>query len=230
MTTKGRPAAALSLPVLGLRRTARLALLGSLVLGAASAWHWRAILDPITITATIARCPAAPLGFLAVHIVASMLFIPRTLLAIVAGLLFGMGWGIVLAASGSVAGAVAGFLELRARVSTRTAADDNRLRRFRGCWGASDARRGELGRTHSHWPRSVGAVSVDTRDCPPTSRLTGCQRFGCRPAGGPVEKLDRVHNRHVATGGKVGDAPDISSRDEIGSGTRDIPELPVTQR
>jgi len=113
VTTKSRPAATLGLPVLGLRRTARLALLGSLVLGAASAWLWRAILDPITITATIARCPAAPLGFLAVHIVASMLFIPRTLLAIVAGLLFGMGWGIVLAASGSVAGAVAGFLVAR---------------------------------------------------------------------------------------------------------------------
>jgi uncharacterized membrane protein YdjX (TVP38/TMEM64 family) len=53
------------------------------------------------------------LGFLAVHIAASLLFVPRTLLAIVAGLLFGMGWGIVWAASGSVAGAVAGFLAAR---------------------------------------------------------------------------------------------------------------------
>jgi len=83
------------------------------MVGAASAWRWRAILDPMTITAAIDRYPAAPLGFLAVHIAASLLFIPRTLLAVVAGLLFGMGWGIVWAASGSVAGAVAGFLVAR---------------------------------------------------------------------------------------------------------------------
>jgi uncharacterized membrane protein YdjX (TVP38/TMEM64 family) len=67
----------------------------------------------MTITAAIGRYPAAPLAFLAVHIAASLLFIPRTLLAIVAGLLFGMGWGIVWAATGSVAGAVAGFLVAR---------------------------------------------------------------------------------------------------------------------
>ena len=84
-----------------------------LAIGAASVWRWRAILDPTTITAAIGRYPTAPLGFLAVHIAASLLFIPRTLLAIVAGLLFGMGWGIVWAATGSVAGAVAGFLVAR---------------------------------------------------------------------------------------------------------------------
>jgi len=88
-------------------------LLGLLVVGVALAWRWRAMIDPTTITAAIGRYPAAPLGFLAVHIAASLLFIPRTLLAIVAGLLFGMGWGIVWAASGSVAGAVAGFLVSR---------------------------------------------------------------------------------------------------------------------
>jgi len=113
VTTKDRPAAALNLPAFGLRRTARLALLGLLAIGAASTWRWRNSLDPITITAAIARYPAAPLGFLAMHIAASLLFIPRTLLAIVAGLLFGMGWGIVWAASGSVAGAMAGFLVAR---------------------------------------------------------------------------------------------------------------------
>ena len=113
MTTKDRPAAALDLPILGLRRTARLALLGLLAIGAASVWRWRAVLDPMTITGAIDRYPAAPLGFLFVHIAASLLFVPRTLLAIVAGLLFGMGWGIVWAASGSVAGAVAGFLVAR---------------------------------------------------------------------------------------------------------------------
>jgi uncharacterized membrane protein YdjX (TVP38/TMEM64 family) len=113
VTTKDRPAAALDLPILGLRRTARLALLGLLVIGAASVWRWPAVLDPKTITGAIDRYPAAPLGFLFVHIAASLLFVPRTLLAIVAGLLFGVGWGIVWAASGSVAGAMAGFLVAR---------------------------------------------------------------------------------------------------------------------
>ncbi len=47
--------------------------------------------------------------FLAVHVAASLLFVPRTVLAIAAGLLFGMGWGVVWAALGSVLGAIAGF-------------------------------------------------------------------------------------------------------------------------
>ena len=113
MTTTNRPAVALDLPMPGLRRTVRLTLLGLLVIGAASVWRWRALLDPMTITGAIGRYPAAPFGFLVVHIAASLLFVPRTLLAIVAGLLFGMGWGIVWAAAGSVAGAVAGFLVAR---------------------------------------------------------------------------------------------------------------------
>lgn len=113
MTAKGTKLATLDMPPVGVRRTLRLALLGLLAIGAVSAWRWRAILDPITITAAIDRYPAAPLGFLAIHTAASLLFIPRMLLAIVAGLLFGMGWGIVWAASGSVAGAIAGFLVAR---------------------------------------------------------------------------------------------------------------------
>jgi len=113
VTAKGTPLATPDLPPLGVRRTLRLGLLGLLVIGVASAWRCREILDPMTITAAIGRYPAAPLGFLAVHTAASLLFIPRTLLAIVAGLLFGMGWGIVWAASGSVAGAMAGFLVAR---------------------------------------------------------------------------------------------------------------------
>jgi uncharacterized membrane protein YdjX (TVP38/TMEM64 family) len=67
----------------------------------------------MTITEAIDRYPAAPFGFLIVHIAASLLFVPRTLMAIVAGLLFGMGWGIVWAVTGSVAGAMAGFLVAR---------------------------------------------------------------------------------------------------------------------
>ena len=113
MTARDRGIANADLPLIGLRRASRLALLGFLTAGAVAVWHWRTVLDPATISAAIAHYPTAPLGFLAVHIAASLLFVPRTLLAIVAGLLFGVGWGIVWAASGSVAGAVAGFLAAR---------------------------------------------------------------------------------------------------------------------
>ena len=71
------------------------------------------VLDPAATAAAIARYPAAPLLFLALHIAASLIFVPRTILAIVAGLLFGIGWGILWAALGSVAGAAAGFLLAR---------------------------------------------------------------------------------------------------------------------
>jgi uncharacterized membrane protein YdjX (TVP38/TMEM64 family) len=87
--------------------------LGILILGIAAAWHWHALIGYGEIGAAIARWPAAPLVFVAVHVAASLLFVPRTLLAVVAGLLFGMGWGILWAAFGSVAGAAAGFLTAR---------------------------------------------------------------------------------------------------------------------
>src|SRR5207247_5646377 len=109
MTARGRRLANADLPLIGLRRVSRLALFAFLAAGVVAAWHWRTILDPAAISAAIARYPAAPLGFLAVHIAASLLFVPRTLLAIVAGLLFGVGWGIPWAAAGRVAGAVAGL-------------------------------------------------------------------------------------------------------------------------
>jgi uncharacterized membrane protein YdjX (TVP38/TMEM64 family) len=105
--------AATAVPLIGLSRAMRLLVLGLLTIAAMAAWHWRTVFDPIAITATVGHYPAAPLGFLAVHIAASLVFIPRTLLAIAAGLLFGTGWGIVWAELGSVAGAAAGFLLAR---------------------------------------------------------------------------------------------------------------------
>ena len=113
MTAKDKRAAAFDLSLARFHRTARLGLVGLLAIGAVSAWRWRTTLDPIAMTAALAPYPTAPLAFLALHIVASLLFIPRMPLAIVAGLLFGTGWGVVWATSGSVAGAVAGFLVAR---------------------------------------------------------------------------------------------------------------------
>jgi uncharacterized membrane protein YdjX (TVP38/TMEM64 family) len=95
------------------QRAARYFILGLLAIGAIAAWRWRAVLNPIAITTAIRSYPAAPLVFIAAHITASLVFVPRTLLAIVAGLLFGAGWGIVWGALGSVAGAAAGFLLAR---------------------------------------------------------------------------------------------------------------------
>jgi uncharacterized membrane protein YdjX (TVP38/TMEM64 family) len=96
-----------------LRCAARLLVLLLLIIGAVVAWRWRAVLDPLAITTAIARQPGAPLWFVAAHLVASLLFVPRTLLAIVAGMLFGVAWGIIWAELGGVAGAAAAFLIAR---------------------------------------------------------------------------------------------------------------------
>ena len=113
MSEENEGAVAPPFPAGGVPRAARLVLLGLLAVAAVIAWRWQAFFDPLSITAAIARYPAAPLGFLAIHIAASLLFIPRTVLAIAAGLLFGGRWGIFWAEIGSVAGAAAGFLVSR---------------------------------------------------------------------------------------------------------------------
>lgn len=95
------------------RGTTRLLVLVAVGAGIAAALHWRAVLDPLAIAAAIGRNPAAPLAFLALHLAASLLFVPRTVLAVAAGLMFGVGWGLVWAAAGSVLGAVAGFCVAR---------------------------------------------------------------------------------------------------------------------
>ena len=80
--------------------TGRLILLALLGVGIAAAWHWRGIFDPVALTKLIDGNPIAPLVFLALHIVASLVFVPRTLLALGAGFLFGMWWGALWAALG----------------------------------------------------------------------------------------------------------------------------------
>jgi uncharacterized membrane protein YdjX (TVP38/TMEM64 family) len=99
--------------LIALRRGARFVVLALIAIGVVTAWRLRAVFDPTAITTALAHYPAAPVAFIAVHIAASLVFLPRTLLAIVAGLLFGTAWGIIWAELGSVAGAAAGFLLAR---------------------------------------------------------------------------------------------------------------------
>jgi uncharacterized membrane protein YdjX (TVP38/TMEM64 family) len=70
----------------------------------------RGAIDPMAIRNMIAGHPAAPLLFIVFQVIASLVvFIPRTILGIAAGLMFGFGWGAVWAILGAEAGAAAGF-------------------------------------------------------------------------------------------------------------------------
>src|SRR5260370_150531 len=95
----------------------RLIVVVLLAAGILGAWRWRDLFDPLALTGLIGGNPLAPLAFLAMHIAGSLCFVPRTLLALGAGLVFGMWWGVLWAALGSLAGAVAGFLAARDRGS-----------------------------------------------------------------------------------------------------------------
>jgi uncharacterized membrane protein YdjX (TVP38/TMEM64 family) len=109
VTAKEKEAKAADAPLAAWRVAVRLMVLVLLAGGSTAAWHWRAAIDPVAIGAAVAAYPAAPLVFLGAHMIASLLFVPRTVLAVAAGLLFGVGWGIVWAAIGSVLGAIVGF-------------------------------------------------------------------------------------------------------------------------
>ena len=99
--------------MLGKIHVGRLVIMALLAAGSVAAWRWRSLFDPLALPALIGGKPLAPLAFLALHIAGSLFFVPRTLLALGAGLVFGMWWGILWAALGSLAGAVAGFLTAR---------------------------------------------------------------------------------------------------------------------
>lgn len=91
----------------------RLIVLALLAVGIVAAWRWRGVFDPAALVSLIDRHPLAPLVFIGLHIVASLVFVPRTLLALGAGFVFGMWWGALWAALGSLLGAIAGFLLAR---------------------------------------------------------------------------------------------------------------------
>jgi uncharacterized membrane protein YdjX (TVP38/TMEM64 family) len=100
-------------PLAALRRVGRLALPLLVIAGMGYAIANRHALDADSLAAAIGRYPAAPLVFLLVHTLASLVFFPRTVLGIAAGVLFGAWWGTLWAALGSTVGAVAGFLLAR---------------------------------------------------------------------------------------------------------------------
>ena len=100
-------------PLASFRLAGRLALVLVVLAGAAFLWARQGAGDALSIAQTIERYPAAPLVFLGVHIVASLIFFPRTVLAVAAGAMFGAWAGTLWAALGSTIGAAAGFLLAR---------------------------------------------------------------------------------------------------------------------
>jgi uncharacterized membrane protein YdjX (TVP38/TMEM64 family) len=89
-------------------------------------WLHRDRFQPAAIEAMLANNPWAPLVFIAAHIVVSLVFIPRTIMSIAAGLIFGLWWGIALTVIGSMAGALAGFAVARQLRGTPIATDGKR--------------------------------------------------------------------------------------------------------
>jgi uncharacterized membrane protein YdjX (TVP38/TMEM64 family) len=92
-----------------LRLVGRVALVLLIAAGVVFAWLYRDALDAPAIAERIRAYPLAPLWFLAAHLVASLIFFPRTVLAVAAGAVFGVVMGTVWATLGSTAGAVLGL-------------------------------------------------------------------------------------------------------------------------
>jgi uncharacterized membrane protein YdjX (TVP38/TMEM64 family) len=89
----------------GLRITALLLILG----GALAFYAERGLVEPRNLLALLSHHSWAPFAFLFVHLLASLFFVPRTLMGIAGGLLFGLWWGTALTLLGSMIGAAAGF-------------------------------------------------------------------------------------------------------------------------
>jgi uncharacterized membrane protein YdjX (TVP38/TMEM64 family) len=100
-------------PLARFRLLGRAALLLLVLAGGALAWAHRGALDAGAIAAALAQYRAAPLIFLLLQVVASLIFFPRTVLAVAAGAVFGVWGGTLWSALGSMLGAIAGFLLAR---------------------------------------------------------------------------------------------------------------------
>jgi uncharacterized membrane protein YdjX (TVP38/TMEM64 family) len=91
------------------KRVIRIVALCVLLAGIVLAVIYRDALDPDTLRRLIADNPGSPLFFIFLQVLASLFFIPRTVLGIAAGLVFGLVWGAVWSIVGALAGAAAGF-------------------------------------------------------------------------------------------------------------------------
>ena len=100
-------------PMSALRSAGRVLIVAVVLAGGAYVLSHRAAVSPMQIEAEIAGAPLAPLIYLLAHMVASLVFVPRTFLAVAAGLLFGAVGGFIWASIGSTLGAVAGFVLAR---------------------------------------------------------------------------------------------------------------------
>jgi uncharacterized membrane protein YdjX (TVP38/TMEM64 family) len=100
-------------PMSGLRLAGRVLIVALVLAGFAYVLTHRDTLSPSEIKARLSGAPLAPLLYVLAHVVASIVFIPRTVLAVAAGLLFGTVGGFLWATVGSTAGAVAGFILAR---------------------------------------------------------------------------------------------------------------------
>jgi len=90
-------------------RFVRVFLLALVVVAFGLVWRERSEFQPAHLQALIAGNTYAPLVFIAIHIAASLLFVPRTPLSIASGLLFGLWWGALWAVLGAMSGSLAGF-------------------------------------------------------------------------------------------------------------------------
>jgi uncharacterized membrane protein YdjX (TVP38/TMEM64 family) len=96
-----------------LRRVTILLLLVALGAGAALLYaHYRQDLGSFDLKA-LAGNPWVPLLFVALHIVVSLTFVPRTAMSAAAGVIFGLWGGILVTTIGAMAGSIAGFVLMR---------------------------------------------------------------------------------------------------------------------
>jgi uncharacterized membrane protein YdjX (TVP38/TMEM64 family) len=79
------------------------------IAGVAVAFFYRHAIDPLVIRNAIAANPLAPAIFILLQVAASLLFVPRTVMGIAAGLVFGFAGGLLWAVCGAMAGAGVAF-------------------------------------------------------------------------------------------------------------------------
>ncbi len=114
-------------------RLSRILLLLLLIAAAAVAWHYRGHLGAGTLQTWLGRAgPAAPLLFMGIYALATVLFLPGSVLTLVGGALFGPVAGTFYNLTGATLGAALAFLVARhlasGRVEQRSA---GRLRRLK---------------------------------------------------------------------------------------------------